>query len=1104
MELESTRAARAEPRTRGQAGDGVSREPIIARPRLLRALDRSFARRLTLVAADAGYGKSVLLGSWAAAVPSVWCTVEPGNASLAAFVLGIARAFERRLPALGDELRLVVQTSLGPDGDETERAAPIATLLCEALEQELLDDLALVIDDVHELGRKGPAPRLLEQLCREAPARLHLVLASRVEPPFPVQRMRGRGEVLDIDAAMLAFDVDEVAELLASTLDGDATALASAVYELTTGWPAAVRLTVEALRAVPAGSRLDALGALHRPGGQLFSYVAEEVFGNAAPGVRQLLRRVAPFEHFNVELCRAIGVKAAPESLVALRRAGLFLETHDGADGWFGLHALVREFVRERWPLDEKERRDVHQRAAGWFQMNGRFDEALESMLAAGDTGAAVALLETHGSLLLAAGRTEATIGIAGRLPRERRTAAIEQLVGEAHEIRGEWDEALECFQRAAGRDRQLEPGLAWRLGLIHHLRGRLDEALEAYERARLDSADPGDSALLLAWKASAYWLRGDAGRCRACVEDAFARASASGDPRALAAAHTVLAMLAALSGDRLANDAHYLRALEYAERAGDVVQTVRIRTNRGSRHLEEGEYEQALAELDVAIGLAELTGFAFFRALALSNRGDVLFRLGRLEEAITDLEASRSLYQRTGSRMVSYPLALLGDVYRERGEVALAQACYEEALARSEESGDVQGLVPALAGLAHLLAGDEPERARALAERALSFGEGMAHVDAHLAFGWVALAGGNRVEAAASAEQAATAARLRRDRSGLAEALELVALATQDPPRQAVLLEEAISLWRGIHNSLGEARAEVLRGLTAGGEDAARAEEAEKRLRTAGAHGYRNLLASVLPSLLPAPEKPLSITTLGRFAVSRAGRPVGRDEWQSKKARDLLKLLVARRGRPAPRERLMDALWPDEDPGRLSNRFSVALSTARAVLDPERSYAPDHFLAAGADAVALQTQNVEIDLDVFFASGEDGLELYRQGRAEEARPRLEAAEAAYLGEFLEEDLYEDWAIAPREEARALYLAVTAALAELADRAGAHDVAVSYRLRLLQRDPYDETAHLGVAASLLNLGRHGEARRAYRRYTACMAEIGIEPAQFPSAHPRAL
>ncbi len=1032
-------------------------------------------------------------------VPCVWYTVGREDTSLAGLTMGIAGAFERRLPALSRKLRLVVQTSLGPDGEEADRAAPVATLLCEALERELEHELALVFDDVHELWGKGSSALLVEELCRQAPDRLHIVLSTRVEPPFAVQRLRGRGEVLDLDAAALVFSEEEVRELLSLTVSGDGGAFARSVHRLTGGWPAAVRLTAEALRSVAPRHRKAALEALHRPGGRLFDYVAEEVLGQAPPAVRQILRCVTPFERFNADLLEALGAGGS-ELIPALRRSGLFLEPRDTESEWFGLHALIRGFVRERWPLSEAELADVHARAAAWFRAQGYFDNSLESLITIGDADEIASLLEAHGTELLAGGRVEVILRAGECLVGRHRGELIEKLLGEAHEIRGEWDEALACFGRAAPPGAALDAGLAWRLGLIHHLRGRLDEALEVYERGRVEAEGSRDAALLLAWKASALWLLGAADRCRSAAEEAFALARAAADPGALAAAHTVLAMLAALTGDRLANDAHYLRALEYADRAGDVLQAVRVRTNRGSRHLEEGEYEQALVELEIAIALGDLTGFAFFRALALTNRGEVYLRLGRLEEATADQEASRLLYQRAGSRMVCYPLGKLGDVYWLRGELALARACYEEAVARAEESGDNQGLVPALAGLARVIAAEHPGRAQALVKRALSFGAGMGYVAAQLAAGWVALTRHDTELAAASAEQAADAARMRRDRAGLAEALALSALATPDRDRQIARLEEAVSLWRTIRDPLSEAGTELILGVIAGGATGrARAEQAEERLRAAGAHGYRAFLESVLRVPEEVDHPPLSVFTLGRFTVARDGVAVAHDEWQSKKARDLLKLLVARHGRPAPRELLMEALWPAQDPGLLSNRLSVALSTLRGVLDPDRRFAPDHFVIATADAIGLRLANIDIDVERFLSQAAPALDLYGDGEIDAAHTRLRVSEAAYLGDFLEEDLYDDWAVPLREEARATYISVVAALAEISHAAGRHDAAIRYRLRVLERDRWDESAHVGLVAALVSAGRHGEARRAYRDYVTRMEEIGVEPAPFTSA-----
>jgi tetratricopeptide (TPR) repeat protein len=249
--------------------------------------------------------------------------------------------------------------------------------------------------------------------------------------------------------------------------------------------------------------------------------------------------------------------------------------------------------------------------------------------------------------------------------------------------------------------------------------------------------------------------------------------AEGCGDDQALAAAHTALAMLAARESDRRTNFVHYQRALEHAERAGDVLQVIRIRANRGSHLVEESNYHEAVDELDEAIRLAELAGFASFQALALSNRGEALLCLGRLDEAIADLEDARAIQQRLGSRLISYPLFHLGDVFRERGDLALARVAYQEAVAVSEGAGDSAGR-SALAGLARVLVIEEPEEAARTVDRALHTAPCSA-VSGPSSPPAVALASGDADAAAARANEAAALSRTRRDRAALAESLELL-----------------------------------------------------------------------------------------------------------------------------------------------------------------------------------------------------------------------------------------------------------------------------------------------------------------------------------------
>jgi DNA-binding SARP family transcriptional activator len=248
-------------------------------------------------------------------------------------------------------------------------------------------------------------------------------------------------------------------------------------------------------------------------------------------------------------------------------------------------------------------------------------------------------------------------------------------------------------------------------------------------------------------------------------------------------------------------------------------------------------------------------------------------------------------------------------------------------------------------------------------------------------------------------------------------------------------------------------------------------------------------------PSLADEPAD-VTIRCLGAFRVLRCGQPVPATAWQSKKARTLLKILVARRGRATPRLYLMDTLWPDEDPEPVSRRLSVALATARAVLDPDKRHPPERFIVADKDSLRLDLANVPVDAERFLRLAAEGLAGHREAAAR-ARATLQAAEEAYAGDFLEEDRYEEWAEPLREEARAAYVSVARALAEIAAAARDHDAAVRYYLRILEKDAFDERAHLGLVATLHREGRHGEARRQYRTYAARMVELEVPAAPFP-------
>lgn len=217
-------------------------------------------------------------------------------------------------------------------------------------------------------------------------------------------------------------------------------------------------------------------------------------------------------------------------------------------------------------------------------------------------------------------------------------------------------------------------------------------------------------------------------------------------------------------------------------------------------------------------------------------------------------------------------------------------------------------------------------------------------------------------------------------------------------------------------------------------------------------------------PALPPAQPK-VRINTLGRFAVEIDGEEISTTDWGSRNARQLCKRLVAARGWPTTRDELIDMLWPDEhDRPKLSARLSVQLSAVRRILRGG--------VIADRATVRLDLDEVSTDLEDFYKATDDA-----------------AVVAAYTGEFLPEDLYDDWAGAPRDEARIRFVAAAHRVADGAMGVGHRDGAVTLARRLVGADRYDEAAHRLLVQALAAAGMPGEARRAHEAWQQAMAEL---------------
>lgn len=1047
--------------------------PHIERNRLNRLLDAAARRRVCVVLAGPGWGKTTMLAAWLAG----------GRAAAAPIA-----------PTSGDDIRRVLR-SLG----EAPHHAPVPARGVlgpgEGAEPGVdspVQEVVLLLDDLQDL--LGPAQLWgsVEELCRHAAYWLHLILISRQELPFSLQRLRGQGLVADIDAPRLAFEPAEVAALLEAVTGAAQPDLAAAVHEATGGWPAAVRMAVDALAGSAPATRDGVLAHLAGPGGRLGEYLAEEVFAGEPRAVRQLLRRIAVVHRITPALCDALGWSDATRGMPDLVRRGLLRFT-PGAEPTWSVVPVVRRYLLDDPELPAAERVALHRRAADFYAGRRSYAVALRHLTAAEDRSAIASLLAEHGTRLVDTGQADSVLAAADLATPGGHDQRVRQVVGYARHVRGQWAGALEAFQNAGADEDEFCPGLAWRMGLIRYGRGEVDLAQEVYRRGRLRREDTVDEVLLLSWMAAAYHLAGDFDRCRATVDRAVAAAERCRQSIAWAFLDTVRAQLAASEGDRAAAGAYFRSAMRWAEAAENLLQMVRIAVNRAGHLIDMGLLEEALRQVEAALRWNETCGYAAMQGAALNMRGFARALQGDLDAALADFRTAAEMLQAIGSRYLAQSLTGLGYVYRQRGELTRARTAYEDASAQAESCHDLRCLGAALAGLARVRAADDPAAARALADRAVGLGTGPTLVHALNARGWVTLLAGDSGAAADDAVRAVSVARMRQDRPGLAEALVLAAMASRGRQEGVPLLSEAAQIWAELGYRLEEAQARLVAARMAGPRSAAElAEQALGRhgVCTDGPHAAGAL--AVLGRSAPS----ISIHSLGVFRVVRDGEPVPAAVWRSKKARILLKILVARRGRPVSREQLTDLLWPDEDPGTASRRLSVLLSTVRGVLGAPHQSLEEGPIVTDRDVVWLDLAHLDVDVEHFLAVATGALEAHAQDLPP-ATPQLAAAEAAYTGDFLEDDPYEEWAGALRDEARAVYAAVLRALVQRLHAAEDVDRSLRYSLRLLQCDEYEEAAHLDLVRALLRSGRRGEARRRYHEYVRRMTEIGVPPQAFP-------
>jgi len=394
---------------------------VVSRPDLTRRLGAS--ARVTVVSAQPGSGKSVLLRSWigeAGLMDSAgWVSVGRDDRDPQRFWLSVLGALRRT--SAGS--RLVRELTAAPDLDGW---AVVERLLKDLA--PLQDRLWLVLDDVHELG-SAEAQRQLELLLMRGPPELRFVLATRHDLRLGLHRLRLEGELTEIRAAHLRFSLAEARELFAAAGAELPEAALGMLYERTEGWAAGLRLAALSLAGHPDPVRFAAeFSGSERT---VAEYLLAEVLERQSQEVRRLLLRTSILVQVNGELADLLtGDEDGERVLQELEEANAFVVALDVARSWFRYHRLFADLLQlELRRTAPAEVDALHRAAARWFTDHGYPVEAVRHAQAARDWGLAARLLADHWPGLQLDGQAATVHALLDRFPAEARTTDAELAV---------------------------------------------------------------------------------------------------------------------------------------------------------------------------------------------------------------------------------------------------------------------------------------------------------------------------------------------------------------------------------------------------------------------------------------------------------------------------------------------------------------------------------------------------------------------------------------------------------------------------------------------------------------------------------------------------
>ncbi len=350
-----------------------TRADLVARPRLFKMLDQGLTLPLTLVTAPPGFGKTSLITAWLdqRSLTTAWYSLDEHDNDLVRFLTYLVSALEMVQMDVGRRALEGLSTRRRPSLES------VMTLLSNDI-AAIPRDFVLVLDDYH-LIELPAIHEALTLLLDPAPPRMHLVIATRADPPLSLARLRARGQLAELRMADLRFSIDEAGEFLNERMSLNLTMDQVAALEARAeGWVVGLQLAALSMRGCQDVARfIHAFTGTHR---FILDYLWEEVLQRQTPEIQTFLLQTSILDQMNAALANTLtGRDDSGQVLVQLEKDNLFVIPLDDERHWYRYHHLFADLLKNtlKQHRSEEQIHELHRRASQWYQVEGALDEAM-------------------------------------------------------------------------------------------------------------------------------------------------------------------------------------------------------------------------------------------------------------------------------------------------------------------------------------------------------------------------------------------------------------------------------------------------------------------------------------------------------------------------------------------------------------------------------------------------------------------------------------------------------------------------------------------------------------------------------------------------------